>query len=188
MLVQAQKLLAFRGGVVVSANFPIEKDSGRSKLAQKVINMRKLELRETRKMNLNGWTGRADFLPEDAEYIINAASGLPEIDAMSTENATKRVRERSSSRDDAPNDTRGNLADDLGDNEDGDETFDHANEDILDLLYHPLEIRTSVQRENQAILIGEIIRSMKEKYNEHFCALYAQKETEVDKIKSKNEG
>ena len=96
MSVKSQKLLAFKSGVEVR-NFPVKNDAKEAKRALQVINMRKLELRETRKEALNGWKGRADSLPESAEYVINAASGLPEVNLDSGDKVKKRIKRRSSS-------------------------------------------------------------------------------------------
>ena len=57
----------------------------------------------------------------------------------------------------------------------------------MELIYHPMELRTTVQRENQAIILSEVVRKMKEAYNKQFEKIYTLKETEVERIESKNE-
>ena len=187
MIVKAQKLFALQSGVCVR-NFPIEGNRAEDRMIRKVVNLRKLELRETRRLGFDGWDSRADEVPYNADWILNAGANLPEIDAASNEKPKLRVKRRSSSimMSAAPT-TPGGAIDDGADHEDGEEGNQHKNEELVDLIYHPLELRTSAQKQHQVYIMKAIVRKMKQKFNAEFDSAFSKKETEVEKIESKNE-
>ena len=57
---------------------------------------------------------------------------------------------------------------------------------VFNLLYPPVAIRTQIQKRNQIILLQEVIRRIKMKFNEHFEKLYKEKEDVVASIESRN--
>ena len=71
-----------------------------------------------------------------------------------------------------------------GEEEDADKEIDENN--CLYLLYPPLAVRTESQKRIQIALIGDIIHTIKKKFNVHFEKLYSEKEDAMGSINSKN--
>jgi WD40 repeat protein len=65
---------------------------------------------------------------------------------------------------------------------------DHGIDDnnILNLLYPPQAVRTQVQKRTQIILLKEIVRQLRTKFNEKFTQLYKEKEEILGSIESRN--
>merc|ERR1712000_467616 len=62
--------------------------------------------------------------------------------------------------------------------------FDENN--VFNLLYPPQAARTQVQKRNQILLLKDILRTIKQKFNKHFDKLYHEKEDVVAAIEARN--
>jgi hypothetical protein len=68
--------------------------------------------------------------------------------------------------------------------EDQDSTFDTSR--VVELLYHPLAVRTPNQRRTQITLVQILAREVQRKFNERVASLAQHKLDEIDRIESKN--
>jgi hypothetical protein len=58
---------------------------------------------------------------------------------------------------------------------------------VIGLLYPPGAVRTPNQKRTQIVLLLELVRQMKRKFNEHLDALHRLKEEEMERAESRNE-
>jgi len=65
-------------------------------------------------------------------------------------------------------------------------TQDWAGVDVAKLLYHPATIRSPAQRRTQILLLGALVRSMQQRFNQHFAALQHEKADEVKRVNKLN--
>jgi hypothetical protein len=66
----------------------------------------------------------------------------------------------------------------------GEDLFDEK--DILNMLYPPQCVRTQVQKRTQLVLMKEIVRMMRSKFNEEFESLRREKDDVIASIESRN--
>ena len=59
-------------------------------------------------------------------------------------------------------------------------------EELLDMLYRPLALRTNAQKRIQILLLEQLIREMKISFNKKFDNCFATKEEKLDEIRNKN--
>ena len=72
-----------------------------------------------------------------------------------------------------------------GGNDEGGDTV-AKEEELLDMLYRPLALRTNGQKRIQILLLEQLIRAMKLSFNQKFNSCFATKEEKLDEITTKN--
>lgn len=108
-----------------------------------------------------------------ASLLINEKALTKDNNANANKEGVKGLVVTSNEEDD------GSLASD-------DEIHDIDESNILNLIYPPQAVRTQVQRRTQIILLREIIRQMRLKFNEQFDSLRREKEDIISSIESRN--
>jgi WD40 repeat protein len=68
-----------------------------------------------------------------------------------------------------------------------DDDYDVEEGELLNLLYAPETVRTIVQKRNQILMLKEIVRKIKERFNKVFTQLQREKEDCVQFISTRNE-
>ena len=58
--------------------------------------------------------------------------------------------------------------------------------ELLDMLYRPLALRTNAQKRIQILLLEQLIREMKISFNKKFDDCFGTKEEKLDEIRNKN--
>jgi len=139
----------------------------------KVQIARKIELRE---MKESSDLDALKEVPSNTSWMVNCGFLPPTTDPSievnpSQEDDKKKKSSEEDDEDDAPAEA------DVGEKE----------ATLIDLLYHPITLRTPVQKRRQVHLLKALVQEMKLSFNKRFEEIYKLKLGEMDKIESKNE-
>ena len=196
--VHSQSIFAFQREGVIVDNFAVGRTSGdQDRVLDRVILQRRIELHEIMNFvhdenadatgdTLKNWPVDMRILDIAKEaggmdYIVNAdLLALPATyDVLSDTAAAKDAAAEGG-------EAAGGGDDDGGDDEDQEDGEQgegiHMDESLIELLYHPLKVRTETQKRRQIILINAIIREIKKRFNFHFEKLFGAKEEAVDRM------
>ena len=192
----------------VVTSFPVSKSSPEHvDTLNKVKRLRGMEVRSQHVSSLgavhripgvagihrSAWNTSLRGCPAHVSWISNDGSRWPVSDQIERLLANDKVL--------APNAPAGNEKDKAGVGppittavDDDDEMSANSTEDdhgiddnnILNLLYPPQAVRTQVQKRTQIILLKEVVRQLRMKFNEKFQQLYKDKEEILGAIESRN--
>eukprot|EP01041_Mallomonas_annulata_P002914 gene2914-5721_t len=139
-----------------------------------------------------GWTTSLQGCPNTTSWVVNDALHWPcadVVDALLRKERQDTEIPKLSDKKEANVSAPSEGADDDDDTSTGsldlfEQEFDERN--VFNLLYPPVAIRTQIQKRTQIVLLNEVVRLIKIKFNEHFEKLASEKEDVIASIESRN--
>jgi len=174
MNVQGSEVHALKSGRILR-NFPIRKaDPADQKIMGKVQLARKIELKD---MQANSDPDALKEVPSNTTWLVNCGFLPPQTDPSKGRDIPQEEVKKKSEDDDDDDDDEAPAEEAIGEKE----------ATLIDLLYHPVMLRTPVQKRRQVHLLKSLVQEMKVSFNKRFEELYKLKIGEMDKIDSKHE-
>ncbi len=178
MATNGRDCYAFVSGEFVR-NFPVRKPTAEEERRTRIaIRMRTIELREQRcdkAANEKQWRGRIGEISANCGFLLNAGQLQPLPNGVPRGRVTvDALAEGSAERDESESASKSMVVD------------KSTGETLGDLLYNPALIRTEHQKRMQLIMLQQLVVDQKNGFNDMFEGLAAKKETEMEKIKGKN--
>jgi len=196
---QAQEVMAFQREGVKVRNFPIAKRTkAETQRLERIRRLRAMELRDIKreKGTAKAWPILLNEIPGEISWMVNEGVLTPAEDVVEhikkLEEASREKRKPGAGKAKAAKvENDEDNVDEEGGAESDDENYTETalpdGKAICALLYPPAALRTSRQKRTQMLLLKELIREMKLKFNVHFQKLYNDKEDEMFKIKTLND-
>lgn len=195
---------------VVLTSYSIEKTS--EKDAEMLARVKRLRAMEVRAQKMRGsggaieatpggyyrcaWDANVRGCPSDVSWLVNDGYRWPCADVVEMllqQSAAPTSPEGKSEK--AQNASSNDSAKMADDDEEGGSLYaestkeverDFDENNVFNLLYPPQAARTQVQKRNQILLLKDILRTIKQKFNKHFDKLYHEKEDVVAAIEARN--
>lgn len=181
-------------------NFAIRKRSAAElRHLERVKTLRRVEMMEIEddgRGTPGTWDGLLDEFPKDCDWIINSGLFPPTVDPIEAAKTLEARRGDASAEgtggeakggdDQASDEEYGEGAG--GDDEDGgagEETMEESAR-LISLIYHPMAARSPNQKRTQILLLQELVRMVRLRFNKAFDDLRHAKEDEMDKINGRN--
>jgi len=144
-----------------------------------------------------GWTAALQGCPPQTSWIVNDALNWPTADVvdmlMKKEKRDSETAKATDKKDGnaaaQPDTAAAAFAEDddeasITSNDFFEQDFDENN--IFNLLYPPVAIRSQIQKRTQIVLLNEVVRQIKVKFNEYFEKLAVEKEDVMASVESRN--
>ena len=164
-------------------NFPVPVVAEQRQITyERAFMHRRIELREIQQSHrTNVWPGVCEETQSGVQMSWMVNEGKLKADPnVLTEAETMAAEALAESEAEKGNDASGvNMAAEGGD-------AVTKEEELLEMLYRPLALRTSGQKRIQVLLYEQLIREMKMNFNSKFDDCFALKENKLDEINSKN--
>lgn len=173
MAVQGCEVHALKSGRILR-NFPIRKSNPEEKTLMKKVEMaRKIELKAAKD---SADPDALKEVPSNTSWLVNCGFLPPTLDPsekklIQTQDGSKKSKDDEDEEDETPHEV------DLGEKE----------ATLVDLLYHPIMLRTPIQKRRQVTLLKALVQEMKISFNKKFEVLMKAKINAMDKIDSQNE-
>lgn len=206
--VKSNNLFSFLGKTKVSSMSIQNTTPEQAIILQKVKRLRAMEIR-TQKLDEFGsvqrlidtpyyrcaWTSSMSGSPPTLSWVLNDGTRWPISDKVAllliNEKAEKNPPKEVKDTNAAANAKETKAHSFLDDDDDysftsEEEVHEMDESDILNLLYPPQAVRTRNQRRVQIILLREVVRLIRAKFNEQFDRLHNEKEDIINSIDSRN--
>jgi len=206
--VKSNNLFSFLGKTKVSSMSIQKTTPEQAIILQKVKRLRAMEVR-TQKLDEFGsvqrligtpyyrcaWSSSMSGSPPTLSWVLDDGTRWPISDKVALllinekaeKNPPKEVKDTSVTANAKDSKAHSYLDDDDDYSMASEEEVHEMDEsDILNLLYPPQAVRTRTQRRVQIILLREVVRLMRAKFNEQFDRLHNEKEDIINSIDSRN--
>ena len=168
-------------------NFPVPVvTTERQTTYDRALMHRRIELREIMQAHrMTVWPGVSEETNSGSPltWMVNEGKLAPDPDVKTPEQILALEAEAAANEDsNKDNEDRGRGDDGDGDGSDA----VTKEEELLDMLYRPLALRTNAQKRIQILLLEQLIREMKISFNKKFDDCFGTKEEKLDEIRNKN--
>jgi hypothetical protein len=165
------------------SNFPVPVvTEERQYIYERAFMHRRIELREIQQSyRSNVWPGVCEETNSGVQmsWMVNEGKLAPDPDVKTGAELEAIEAADEVATADSNNDDRNTLKQD-----DTEEV--KKEEELLEMLYRPLALRTNAQKRIQILLLEQLIREMKISFNKKFDDCFATKEEKFDEIRTKN--
>jgi cilia- and flagella-associated protein 43 len=165
------------------SNFPVPVvTEERQYIYERAFMHRRIELREIQQSyRSNVWPGVCEETNSGVQmsWMVNEGKLAPDPDVKTGAELEAIEAADEVATADSNNDDRNTLKQD-------DTEKVTKEEELLEMLYRPLALRTNAQKRIQILLLEQLIREMKISFNKKFDDCFATKEEKFDEIRTKN--